>query len=235
MDIVRVSEKLEAFRRDFPPREYAIRQGFDEDIVGSTARVTGHCRIIDVATGVVLAEASGTRALREPIPGAQGHRDTRDPERAQTQALGRALGLMGYADANGIEGDTDEPDETGVTVAAAPAAPRAVKNHPAGSNLVNIQKARAAVKGEPVNVDETLIDTAPLKQRLNDLDPAMRGKVRAGLSSAGLQTKIPDRLAREPFEILEAFIEKEIDTLGSPSPDAATQTPPEQPPVPSAT
>jgi hypothetical protein len=48
--------------------------------------------------GRVLARAFGTRALRAPIPGAQGAKDTRDPDRAMTQALGRALGLMGYAD-----------------------------------------------------------------------------------------------------------------------------------------
>ena len=99
MDIVRVAEKLSAFREAYPPTEYAIRQDFAEDVVGSTSRVTGHCRIIAIDTGAVLAEAYGTRALREPVPGAQGHRDTRDPDRAMTQALGRALGLLGYADA----------------------------------------------------------------------------------------------------------------------------------------
>jgi hypothetical protein len=228
MNITRVSEKLEAFRRDFPPRDYAIIQDFDEDIVGSTARVVGHCRIVDVATGVVLAEAHGTRALREPVAGAQGHRDTRDPDRAMTQALGRVLGLMGYADAAGIEGDTDEPDETGVDEAAAPPAP------PNPATL-----AREKLRGLGTFVDTYApagsVDTAELKQRLNDLEPMMRGKVRAGLSMAGFPTEIPDRMAGEAFGDLEAFVVKEIDTLASQSPVEPTQAPLDLPPLPSAT
>ena len=235
MNITRVSEKLEAFRRDFPPRDYAIIQDFDEDIVGSTARVVGHCRIVDVATGVVLAEAHGTRALREPVAGAQGHKDTRDPDRAMTQALGRVLGLMGFADAAGIEGDTDEPDETGVDEAAAPPAPKAVSNHPAASNLTHLDAARAAVRGEAPPIPAGSVDTAELKQRLNDLEPMMRGKVRAGLSMAGFPTEIPDRMAGEAFGDLKAFVEKDIDTLASQSPVEPTQAPLDLPPLPSAT
>jgi hypothetical protein len=117
-DIVRVAAKLRAFRADYPPTVAGIVCWFTEDEVGGTARVIGHCRITDLATGNVMAEAHGTRALREPIPGAMGHKDTRDPDRAQTQATGRALGLLGYAQGESLEGDTDEPDETGVTVSA---------------------------------------------------------------------------------------------------------------------
>jgi len=232
MDIVRVSEKLKAFRRDFPPREYAILQSFDEDIVGSTSRVTGHCRIVDIATGSVLAEAHGTRALREPVAGAQGHRDTRDPDRAMTQALGRVLGLLGYADADGIEGDTDEPDDTGVDRAAAPPAPKPVPNHPAGSNLVNLGVARAAVKGDP---PPDMVDTSDLKERLNALDPELRGKVRAGLSLAGYPTPVPNPLGRDKYEAYAAFVDQEIATLTSQSPDEPTPTPHGMPPLPSAT
>jgi hypothetical protein len=119
-DIVRVASKVRAFRADFPPTVAGIVTWFTEDVVGDTSRVVGHCRITDLATGCVMAEAHGTRALREPIPNAQGHRDTRDPDRAMTQATGRALGLLGYADGESLEGDTDEPDSTGVTVAARP-------------------------------------------------------------------------------------------------------------------
>ncbi len=235
MNITRVSEKLEAFRRDFPPCDYAILQGFDEDIVGSTARVVGHCRIVDVATGVVLAEAHGTRALREPVAGAQGHRDTRDPDRAMTQALGRVLGLMGYADAAGIEGDTDEPDETGVEEAAAPPAPKAVSNHPAGSNVENLATARQVLAGEVEPPTPDMVDTSELKAKLNGLDPALRGKVRAGLSLAGFPMPVPNPLRRDKYQAIAAFVDEEIATLASQSPGAATQKPPEQPPLLSAT
>jgi len=197
MDIVRVSEKLKAFRRDFPPREYAILQSFDEDIVGSTSRVTGHCRIVDIATGSVLAEAHGTRALREPVAGAQGHRDTRDPDRAMTQALGRVLGLLGYADADGIEGDTDEPDDTGVNRAAPPPPqPPHPSTNPATA-------ARAKLRAAP----EPTIDTAGLKGVLNDLDAADRKKVRAALEAAGLPTTLPDQMTPQMFDEVEALVD----------------------------
>lgn len=119
-DIVRVASKVRAFRADYPPTVAGIRTWFTEDVVGETSRVIGHCRITDLATDKIMAEAHGTRALREPIPNTQGHRDTRDPDRAMTQATGRALGLLGYADGESLEGDTDEPDSTGVIVAARP-------------------------------------------------------------------------------------------------------------------
>ena len=108
MDITRVSEKLAAFRSDFPPCDYALMQSFSEDDVGGVARVVGCTQVVEVETGRVLAQAYGTRALRAPVPGAQGAKDTRDPDRAMTQSLGRVLGLMGYADPKSIEGDTDE-------------------------------------------------------------------------------------------------------------------------------
>ena len=196
MDIVRVAEKLAAFREAYPPTEYAIRQDFAEDVVGSTSRVTGHCRIIAIDTGAVLAEAYGTRALREPVPGAQGHRDTRDPDRAMTQALGRALGLLGYADANGIEGNTDEPDETRVTRAAAPPPRPHPSTNPATA-------ARAKLRGLPVDV----IDTAGLKGVLNDLDEPTRKKARAALEAAGLPTKLPNTMTPEMFDKVEALVE----------------------------
>lgn len=197
MDIVRVSEKLNAFRSLYEPTEYAIKQWSTEDVVGSTSRVTGHCQIIDVATGVVLSEASGTRALREPIPGAQGHKDTRDPERAMTQALGRALGLFGFADANGIEGDTDEPDDTGVNRAAPPPPqPPHPSTNPATA-------ARAKLRSAP----EPTIDTAGLKGVLNDLDAADRKKVRAALEAAGLPTTLPDQMTPQMFDEVEALVD----------------------------
>ena len=88
MDITRVSEKLAAFRSDYPATEYGLLQSFVEDQVGDTARVVGCCEVIEVQTGRVLARAYGTRALRAPVPNAQGAKDTRDPDRAMTQSLG---------------------------------------------------------------------------------------------------------------------------------------------------
>ena len=190
MDIVRVAEKLKAFRDAHPPTEYAILQDFTEDVVGSTSRVTGHCRIVAVDTGAVLAEAYGTRALREPVPGAQGHRDTRDPDRAMTQALGRALGLFGYADANGIEGDTDEADETGVQRAAPPP-------HPSNPATLAREKLRAG----------PMMESAGLKGVLNDLDEPDRKKVKAALEAAGLPTTLPDQMTPQMFDEVEALVD----------------------------
>ena len=190
MDIVRVAEKLKAFREAHPPTEYAILQDFAEDVVGSTSRVTGHCRIVAVDTGAVLAEAYGTRALREPVPGAQGHRDTRDPDRAMTQALGRALGLFGYADANGIEGDTDEADTTGIQRAAPPP-------HPSNPATLAREKLRAG----------PMMESAGLKGVLNDLDEPDRKKVKAALEAAGLPTTLPDQMTPQMFDEVEALVD----------------------------
>ncbi len=195
MDIVRVAEKLKAFREAHPPTEYAILQDFAEDVVGSTSRVTGHCRIVAVDTGAVLAEAYGTRALREPVPGAQGHRDTRDPDRAMTQALGRALGLFGYADANGIEGDTDEADTTGIERAAPPPHPP----HPSNPATLAREKLRAA--------PAPMMESAGLKGVLNDLDEPDRKKVKAALEAAGLPTTLPDQMTPQMFDEVEALVD----------------------------
>ncbi len=196
MDIVRVAEKLKAFRSLYEPTEYAIKQWSTEDVVGSTSRVTGHCQIVAVATGVVLSEASGTRALREPIPGAQGHKDTRDPERAMTQALGRALGLFGYADANGIEGDTDEADETGIERAAPPPHPPHPSTNPA-------TLAREKLRAAPA----PMMESAGLKGVLNDLDEPDRKKVKAALEAAGLPTTLPDQMTPQMFDEVEALVD----------------------------
>ena len=196
MDIVRVAEKLKAFRDAHPPTEYAILQDFTEDVVGSTSRVTGHCRIVAVDTGAVLAEAYGTRALREPIPGAQGHRDTRDQDRAMTQALGRALGLFGIADANGIEGDTDEADETGIQRAAPPP-------HPSNPATLAREKLRAT--------PAQMMESAGLKGVLNDLDEPDRKKVKAALEAAGLPTTLPDQMTPQMFDEVEALVDNLVD------------------------
>jgi hypothetical protein len=121
-DITKVAEKVKAFRKDYSPEQAAILTSFTEDVVGDTPRVIGHCRIVlahsERPEGWLMAEAFGTRALRAPKPGTTGMNDTRDPDRAMTQATGRALGLLGYGDGESLEGDTDEPDESGVQHAA---------------------------------------------------------------------------------------------------------------------
>ena len=40
-DIVRVADKLKAFREDFPATQYGLIQSFNEDEVGGVARVIG--------------------------------------------------------------------------------------------------------------------------------------------------------------------------------------------------
>ncbi len=200
MDIVRVAEKLKAFREAHPPTEYAILQDFAEDVVGSTSRVTGHCRIVAVDTGAVLAEAYGTRALREPVPGAQGHRDTRDPDRAMTQALGRALGLFGYADANGIEGDTDEADTTGIQRAAPPP-------HPPNPATLAKEKLRGLGTYVDTYAPAPMMESAGLKGVLNDLDEPDRKKVKAALEAAGLPTTLPDQMTPQMFDEVEALVD----------------------------
>jgi len=214
MDIIRVSDKLKAFRHDYPAVDYGLIQSFTEDHVGDVARVVGTCTVIDLESGRVLAEAHGTRALRPPVPGAQGARDTRDPDRAMTQALGRVLGLMGYADATGIEGDTDEPDETGVTE---PAGRRleAVPPPPPAKEYANpATHAKAVLAGDaPAEPSVDLVQTDELRASLNRMSPEDRGKVRAGLSMAGFPTQIPDQLERARYEVLADAVEYEVEKI----------------------
>ena len=183
MDIVRVADKLKAFRSDFPATEYGLRQSFTEDFVGDQARVIGHCEVVDLATGQVMSAASGTRALRAPIPNAQGAKDTRDPDRAMTQALGRCLGLMGYADAESIEGDTDEPDES--------------RGNPATAAKKLLQE----------------VSTDQLKKRLNDLAPAARGKARASLERAGVSVPFAPKLSPPEYDQLAITVDEVLDRL----------------------
>jgi len=203
MDIVRVSEKLAAFRADYPATEYGLLQSFTEDHVGDTARVIGCCEVTEIATHRVLARAYGTRALRAPIPNAQGAKDTRDPDRAMTQALGRCLGLMGYADGSSIEGDTDEPDETRSTVAAPPRSPAAVaKLHLAG----NPPPEPAVTPPDPVPTDE-------MKKTLNGLDAMTKGKLRFELETRGYSLPLPDQLTRDKYDELDAILPELIKEL----------------------
>ncbi len=216
MDIVRVPDKLAAFRADFPAREFGIEQWAVEDVCGEVPRVWGFCKITDLKNHRVLAQACGTRALRAPVPGAQGVRDTRDPERAMTQALGRALGLLGYASGESIEGDTDEPDETGVRLAVvpndSPPQPPVPPAPPKKAAKAAIEEARKTLAGE---TDVDLVDTAQLKDRLNACTPEERGKVRAGLLQAGFPTDIPEMLEREKFDYLWDAVEEELVKIGA--------------------
>tara|TARA_R110002020_G_scaffold269243_1_gene484580 strand:+ start:1316 stop:1963 length:648 start_codon:yes stop_codon:yes gene_type:complete len=206
MDIVRVSEKLAAFRADYPATEYGLLQSFTEDHVGDIGRVIGCCEVVDVATRRVLARAYGTRALRPPIPGAQGAKDTRDPDRAMTQALGRVLGLMGYADRESIEGNTDEPDQTGVTIAAPPAPPRSpaavAKLHLAG----NPPPEPAVTPPDPVSTDA-------IKKTLNGLDAMTKGKLKYELEKRGYTLPLPDQLTRDKYDELDALLPELIKEL----------------------
>ena len=212
MDIVRVSEKLAAFRSDYPAKEYGLHQSFTEDHVGDTARVVGCCEVVELETGRVLARAFGTRALRAPVPGAQGAKDTRDPDRAMTQALGRALGLIGYADGSGIEGDTDEPDQTGVTVAAPPRPPR--KRPPAPPQPDAPMSPAAVAKlhlagtppDEPPVTPPDPVSTDAMKQTLNSLDPRAKGNLKFKLQQLGYSLPLPDMMNRDKYEALDAIL-----------------------------
>jgi len=204
MDIIRVADKLKAFRQDFPPIDYGLIQSFTEDQVGDVPRVVGTCKVVDLHTGVVLAEAHGTRALRPPVPGAQGARDTRDPDRAMTQALGRVLGLLGYADAESIEGDTDLPDETVPAASKPPPAPR-----PRGENPAVRAKAVLAGQAEPEPApDESLVDAAPLREALNGLDAYGKGTARAMLDKAGIPVPLPARVKPEETVLIQQIIDR---------------------------
>jgi len=213
MEIVRVADKLRAFRADFPACDYALIQSFTEDEVGGVARVIGWCNVVDLQTGKVLAQAQGTRALRPPIPGAQGAKDTRDPDRAMTQALGRALGLMGYADASGIEGDTDEPDTSGVTTTAAKPKPKKAPPPPP-PNPVDV--ARQHLTGEVVpddTLDLDLVDTAEIRALLNARPAGDRGKVRAVLVRHGFDMPLPDQMAAGRYQALRNVVTAELDEI----------------------
>ena len=219
-DIVRVADKLKAFREDFPATQYGLIQSFNEDEVGGVARVIGWCNVVDLSTGKVIAQAQGTRALRPPIPGAQGAKDTRDPDRAMTQALGRALSLMGYADASGIEGMTDEPDTSGVTTAAKPKPkPKAKKEPQPPPNPVD--EARRHLTGEAVaddTLDLDLVDTLEIRDMLNARPPGDRGKVRAVLVQHGFDLPLPDQMNAGRYRELTNVVNAELadlDYIGS--------------------
>lgn len=215
MEIIRVADKLKAFRHDYPAVDYGLIQSFTEDHVGDVARVVGTCQVIDLESGRVVAEAHGTRALRPPVPGAQGARDTRDPDRAMTQALGRVLGLMGYADATSIEGDTDEPDETGVTEPARKPRLEAVPAPPPAKEFANpAAHAKAVLAGDaPAEPPIDLVATDDLRASLNRMSPEDRGKVRAGLTMAGFPTQIPEQLERSRYELLSDAVEFEVEKI----------------------
>jgi hypothetical protein len=213
-DIVRVADKLKAFREDFPATQYGLIQSFNEDEVGGVARVIGWCNVVDLSTGKVIAQAQGTRALRPPIPGAQGAKDTRDPDRAMTQALGRVLGLMGYADAHGIEGDTDEPDTSGVTTAAKPKPkPKPKKAPPPPPPERPVAEARRHLTGEAVaddTLDLDLVDTLEIRDMLNARPPGDRGKVRAVLVQHGFDLPLPDQMNAGRHQELTNLVNAEL-------------------------
>ncbi len=209
-EIVRVQDKLKAFREDFPAKEYGLIQSFAEGEVGGVPRVVGWCNVVDLATGQVIAQAQGTRALRPPIPGAQGAKDTRDPDRAMTQALGRVLGLMGYADAHGIEGDTDEPDTSGVTTAAKPKQAKAPPPPPPPNPVA---EARRHLSGEVVDddtLDLDLVDTLEIRDMLNARPPGDRGKVRAVLVKHGYNLPLPDQMNAGRYQELTNLVNAEL-------------------------
>ena len=214
MDIVRVADKLKAFREDFPAKEYGLIQSCAEGEVGGVARVVGWCNVVDLATGKVIAQAQGTRALRPPIPGAQGAKDTRDPDRAMTQALGRVLGLMGYADAHGIEGDTDEPDTSGSTTAAKPKQAKAPPpNRPPPPPVNPVAEARRHLTGEVVDddtLDLDLVDTLEIRDMLNARPPGDRGKVRAVLVKHGYDLPLPDQMNAGLYQELQNIVNAEL-------------------------
>ena len=215
-DIVRVADKLKAFREDFPATQYGLIQSFNEDEVGGVARVIGWCNVVDLSTGKVIAQAQGTRALRPPIPGAQGAKDTRDPDRAMTQALGRVLGLMGYADAHGIEGDTDEPDTSGVTTAAKPKPKAKAKKAPPPPPESPVAEARRHLTGEAVaddTLDLDLVDTLEIRDMLNARPPGDRGKVRAVLVQHGFDLPLPDQMNAGRHQELTNLVNAELDAI----------------------
>ena len=214
--IVRVQDKLKAFREDFPATQYGLIQSFNEDEVGGVARVIGWCNVVDLSTGKVIAQAQGTRALRPPIPGAQGAKDTRDPDRAMTQALGRVLGLMGYADAHGIEGDTDEPDTSGVTTAAKPKPKPKPKKAPPPPPESPVAEARRHLTGEAVaddTLDLDLVDTLEIRDMLNARPPGDRGKVRAVLVQHGFDLPLPDQMNAGRHQELTNLVNAELDDI----------------------
>jgi len=213
MDIVRVQDKLKAFREDFPATEYGLIQSFTEDEVGGVARVIGWCSVVDLSTGQTIAQAQGTRALRPPVPGAQGAKDTRDPDRAMTQALGRVLGLMGYADAHGIEGDTDEPDTSGVTTTAKPKPKPKPAKAPPPPPVSPVAEARRHLAGEVADddtLDLDLVDTLELREMLNARPPGDRGKVRSVLVTHGFDLPLPEQMNAGRYQKLTNLVNAEL-------------------------
>jgi hypothetical protein len=131
-----------------------------------------------------------------------------------TQALGRVLGLMGYADAHGIEGDTDEPDES---VAVPAAKPKQVKPPPPPPPVANpVAVARQHLAGEVVaddTLDLDLVDTLELRDRLNGLPPGDRGNVRAVLVKHGYGLPLPDQMNEGRYQALTNIVNAELAAL----------------------
>jgi hypothetical protein len=137
-----------------------------------------------------------------------------------TQALGRVLGLMGYADAHGIEGDTDEPDESNAPAAKPKPKPKAKKPPPPPPESP-VAEARRHLTGEAVaddTLDLDLVDTLEIRDMLNARPPGDRGKVRAVLVQHGFDLPLPDQMNAGRYRELTNVVNAELadlDYIGS--------------------
>jgi hypothetical protein len=124
--------------------------------------------------------------------------DTRDAERVQTQACGRAMGLLGYASGSSLEGDTDEPDPD-TNPAPAPLA-----------NVAVVPRRRAVAR-----LEEALGDRA---DEAADWIESKFGDARTPVPEKELDELL--RLAREGSPVQMAGEGAEgIDALGAPTTD----------------
>lgn len=112
-NVVNVADKVRAFWHDRTDERHlwSVLTSYEVRDLAGVESVVGCCEVF--REGHLVARSYSSRALRAPKPGAQGMNDTRDVERVQTQAIGRAMGELGYASGSSLEGDTDEPDESG--------------------------------------------------------------------------------------------------------------------------
>jgi type IV secretory pathway VirB10-like protein len=124
---------------------------------------------------------------------------------------------MGYADAHGIEGDTDEPDESHATQAAKPKPkPKQAKAPPAPPPPppVNpVAEARRHLAGEVVDddtLDLDLVDTLEIREMLNARPPGDRGKVRAVLVKHGYDLPLPNQMKAGPYQALQNLVTAEL-------------------------
>jgi len=175
---------------------------------------------VDERQVVFMAEVFKDAAA--PLPTATGWAEERFEgrmkqwalETCETSAIGRALANLGM----NPKGLRPSSLEMGKADRQTPAGDGDITPPPLPPNVRPIDVARASLHGKPAPTgdDEAGIDTAQLKADLNGAPPAVRGKVKARLESAGLPTTLPDSLPADKHAEIAGHLAAEMQAAGVP-------------------